>query len=121
MTEQDLYDAQASNRRPAVSFGHTVTPVCLVTPLAPGDSEGNNLEDFEGHSLYSRDLLSALRKKWTIEVVANQTAKAARGEPGVYRVWKPGFQYPFRMLRQVVKIRARVVHFERIGATVVGP
>jgi len=103
------------------SFGHAVTSVCLVTPLAPGDSEGNNLEDFEGHSLYSRDLLSALRKKWTIEVVANQTAKAARGEPGVYRVWKPGFQYPFRMLRQVVKIRARVVHFERLGPTVFGP
>jgi len=92
-----------------------------VTPLAPGDSEGNNLEEFEGHSLYSRDLLSALRKKWTISVVANQTAGAPSGEPGVYRVWKPGFQYPFRMLRQVVKIRARVVHFERLGPTVFGP
>ncbi|OLC61070.1 hypothetical protein AUH73_08150 [archaeon 13_1_40CM_4_53_4] len=121
MTEQDLHSARTSDIRPVESFGHAVTSVCLVTPLAPGDSEGNNLEDFEGHSLYSRDLLSALRKKWTIEVVANQTAKAARGEPGVYRVWKPGFQYPFRMLRQVVKIRARVVHFERLGPTVFGP
>jgi len=121
MTEQDLYDAQASNRRPAVSFGHTVTPVCLVTPLALGDSEENNVEDFEGHSLYSRDLLSALRKKWTISVVANQTSKAGPGEPGVYRVWKPGFQYPFRMLRQVVKTHAKVVHFERLGPTVFGP
>lgn len=100
---------------------HAVTPVCLVTPLAPEDSEENSVENYEGHSLYSRDLLSALRKKWTISVVANQMASDAPLEAGVYRVWKPGFQYPFRILKQVVKTRARVVHFERLGPTVFGP
>jgi glycosyltransferase involved in cell wall biosynthesis len=103
------------------SLGYAATPVCLVTPLAAEDSEGNGVENYEGHSLYSRDLLSALRKKWMISVVANQMAGYAPGEPGVYRVWKPGFQYPFRMLKQVVKTRAKVVHFERLGPTVFGP
>ena len=120
LTEPGVSSSQIGSVESEESFIHAVTPVCLVTPLAPEDSEENSIENFEGHSLYSRDLLSALRKKCTISVVANKTTSDSPDEAGVYRVWKPGFQYPFRMLKQVVKTRARVVHFERLGPTVFG-
>lgn len=120
MTQQHTLVAQ-TDHHPDETLIKMTESICLVTPLAPARPSGKSIEDFEGHSLYSRDLLRTLRRNWPVSVVANATEESSPPESGVYRVWKPGFRFPFNILKQVIRSRSKVVHIERLGPTVYGP